>query len=288
MCDLLLAEVRILRLRRLHPDLGVEIIDFDVANGRSPEDVAALRDTLDEHELLLFRGDRPVSPERHLEICSWFGPCNTKGADGTQWTYMDNAEAIGRDRLMFHSDVSYAERPMEGISLHALELPKTDTTTAFVSGVAAWAGLSHERQVMLAPMTARHRLGVSMVPDWPEFVADKPVCMTHPRTGRPVLYVTEYHAERIHELAPGASDRILAELFAHLYAPEHVYLHTWQPHDLIVWDNLAVQHARPEVSDPAHGVRKLQRVTIGGQPFEEILAAARRREQEERARGTAR
>lgn len=271
-----------MRLRRLHPDLGAEVLDFDVTAGRAPADIASLRQALDEHELLLIRGEGPISPERQLEICEWFGPCNTKGSDGTQWTYMDNTEAIGRDRLMFHSDVSYAERPMEGISLHAIALPKCATTTAYVSGVAAWAGLSPERQAMLAPMTARHRLGVSMVPDWPEFVADKPVCLKHPRTGRPVLYVTEYHAERIHELAPDASDAMLAELFAHLYAPAHVYLHRWALYDLIVWDNLAIQHARPHVSDPADGPRKLQRVTIGGMPFQEMVDAARRREGERR------
>ena len=35
-------------------------------------------------------------------------------------------------------------------------------------------------------------------------------------------------------------------LYAHLYDPANVYAHEWQPNDLVIWDNLTVQHARPE------------------------------------------
>jgi taurine dioxygenase len=267
-----------MEFRRLHADLGAEVIGFDVMHARAAADIDTLRAAFDEHELLLFRGDAHVSPERQTEISSWFGPCMTTNASGAKHTFMDNAEAIGRDQLLFHSDVSYAERPMEGISLHAIQLPRNGAATAYVSGVAAWASLQREQQQRLAPLTARHFLKGGYVAGWPDFVADKPVRMRHPRTAKPILYVTEHHADRIHGLDEAESLRTLSELFTHLYAPEHVYTHQWRLYDLVIWDNLAIQHARPSIADPADGPRKLQRVTIGGTPFDEILAAARARQ----------
>ena len=44
-----------------------------------------------------------------------------------------------------------------------------------------------------------------------------------------------------------------------MYAPDNVYEHTWQVGDLLVWDNLALQHAR----DAVNGRRTLRRVPVG-------------------------
>jgi taurine dioxygenase len=44
---------------------------------------------------------------------------------------------------------------------------------------------------------------------------------------------------------PGAeNEELLEELFHHLYADERVLAHEWRVGDLVVWDNLAAQHAR--------------------------------------------
>ena len=89
--------------------------------------------------------------------------------------------------------------------------------------------------------------------------AHHPVVLTHPVTGDEVLYVNEMQTERINELEPEESDELIATLFAHLYSGEFTYEHRWRMGDLIVWDNVAVQHARRE---PSEGPRTLQRVTL--------------------------
>src|SRR5690606_12791878 len=94
------------------------------------------------------------------------------------------------------------------------------------------------------------------------FAFDHPLRLIHPRTRKPLLFVTEYHANRIHELDAQESDRVISELFDHLYSDRMTYVHRWQPHDLLVWDNLAIQHARTERADPAGGKRNMQRVTL--------------------------
>ncbi|MFI5467081.1 TauD/TfdA family dioxygenase [Pseudomonas aeruginosa] len=49
-------------------------------------------------------------------------------------------------------------------------------------------------------------------------------------------------------------------------APEHIYRHRWQAHDLVFWDNRSLIHLAGGC--PAHLRRKLYRTTIQGDaPF---------------------
>ncbi len=52
------------------------------------------------------------------------------------------------------------------------------------------------------------------------------------------------------------SDALLEEIYAALYDPANVYEHQWQPSDLVIWDNLSVQHARPEPNDVPRTLRR--------------------------------
>jgi taurine dioxygenase len=87
----------------------------------------------------------------------------------------------------------------------------------------------------------------------------KPVIWRHPRTGQPLLFVSQQMTARIEGLAPDESEALLEELFAHLYRPELVLDHEWRQGDLVVWDNLAVQHARGnvEIEGPERTLRKV-------------------------------
>ena len=74
-----------------------------------------------------------------------------------------------------------------------------------------------------------------------------------------MLVVTQGMTKGILEVPSEASEDLLEEIFAHLYRPEGVYEHEWRNGDLIVWDNLAVQHGRPNVllEGPARTLRKI-------------------------------
>jgi taurine dioxygenase len=72
----------------------------------------------------------------------------------------------------------------------------------------------------------------------------KPVLFHHPRTGQPILYVSQQMTREIVGLAPDESESLLQELFAHLYQPSMVYEHHWHDGDLVIFDNIAMQHAR--------------------------------------------
>jgi len=258
-----------MEFRKLHPDLGVEVIGFDVLNGRDPDNIAKLKAAYDEHQFLLFRPGQAVSRERHAEIAGWFGPVQSK--DGDMIQTLDNVNGAGSGRLPFHSDNSYTDHPALAISLHALALPEGGTRTIYVSGIRAWSRLPKELQERLAGMTLQHRYVTKYTARTLDLTARHPLRRVHPVTGLPILYIDEAHADRICELDQDDSAKLISEILEALYQPKNIYCHDWQMHDLIIWDNIALQHSRPDTADLADGARILQRVTLGEVSYQSIV-----------------
>jgi len=78
----------------------------------------------------------------------------------------------------------------------------------------------------------------------------------HPRaTGRENAYINGL----LMGLPKEENEALLEELFAHLYAPENILEHQWRTGDLVIWDNMAAQHARGTVSldGPPRTLRKV-------------------------------
>lgn len=259
---------------------GAQVSDFDCHNGRAPDEIGRLQQAYLEHHLLIFRGDGELSPERQLEITGWFGSVLV---DGTAWTVLDNADPNGRFILPFHADITFVEFPLAGISLYPQELPRNRTSTTFISNAVAWRQLPQALKYELNGRKARHYFVSDEDIDLgrPFFEYWHPVCMPHPDTGEPLLFATEHHVDRIEGLSDERSAEVLHELFATLYARERRYEHVWREGDLLVWHNLAIQHARPEIAELAQGRRVMRRVQLGKMGFLEQVE--RLRQQEERA-----
>ncbi|MGE3693048.1 MAG: TauD/TfdA dioxygenase family protein [Novosphingobium sp.] len=267
-----------MEFRPLHPDFGAEVIGFDVENGLDSADIAALREAYDRYSLLLFRGAGHLPNERHIELASWFGPPSPvdNTGKGDFVSVLHNRDPGGSMQLPFHCDLTYTDYPIKAICLQAIELPLSPTSTTYVSNLAAWKHLSPDMQQQLEGLTLEH-VHISNVPeyDWPPFIAEHPVKFPHPSTGQPMLLCTEHHATRILELDEAESRALIDRLFAHQYAPERQYDHVWQLNDVLMFDNLAVQHARREKSDYAGGPRALQRVALCEITLQESIDRAR-------------
>lgn len=69
-----------------------------------------------------------------------------------------------------------------------------------------------------------------------------PVFLTHPITGRKVLYANPGYTVRINELPPSESDDMLAYLFDFQLQPRFRYTHEWTENDLLIWDHLGTIH----------------------------------------------
>jgi taurine dioxygenase len=253
-----------LELRPLSPALGVEAIGFELDAPIAPADATMLREAYERAHLVLVRGDC-VDMTIQQRFASLFGPVIAAA-------YVSNERPDGiipHGALLFHSDLAFTDHPYLGLSLHALELPASGSSTWFVNAVAACRALPASLRERVRGCTATHAFDLqtqrgdaqahleSVPPEGDR--ARHPVLLPHPKIPAEVLYVNEMQTERINELAPDDSDELIGSLFAHMYAPQFTYEHRWQIGDLIVWDNVAVQHAR---RDPIDGPRTLQRVTL--------------------------
>ncbi len=69
-----------------------------------------------------------------------------------------------------------------------------------------------------------------------------PVFLTHPITGKKVLYANPGYAVRIDQLPQQESDEVLEFLFAHQLRPEFRYANQWEEHDVLMWDNMGTIH----------------------------------------------
>ena len=177
---------------------------------------------------------------------------------------LENGEPIGITDAGqdWHTDMSYNETIGFLNVLYAVQVPRRDGqvlgATAFVNTEAAYEDLAPEVKARLSDATATHdfnkfwenmrvRPGSLRAPLSEEQRRRRPpsvhpVFLTHPITGRTVLYCNPGYAIRINELDEAESDRVLATLFAHQLQPKYQYVHRWTEGDVLVWDHIGTLH----------------------------------------------
>jgi alpha-ketoglutarate-dependent taurine dioxygenase len=266
-----------LEIRDITSGYGSEVIGLDPSTELDDTDIELLRKTFDERSLLLFRGlDIDAAYQQYLAklVIGHDGPTGDgKDVDAADAFMVSNRETDGGapyGRLLFHSDMMWADNPFHVLTLYGLELEPPVAPTVFTSSAHAWDTLPDDLRTRVEDRHALHMTGQRArgKDDGGELLqpirenvqsTTKPVANTNPRTGRTLLYVCQMMTDRIVELEPDESEELLEELFAHLYDKNMTWQHDWQQGDLVVWDNLSMQHARLEV-DKDGPVRTLRKV----------------------------
>jgi taurine dioxygenase len=162
----------------------------------------------------------------------------------------------------WHTDMSYSRGIAFANVLYGIRIPRRDGrplgNTDFCNMHAAFDGLPRDVRRMLEGKTVLHdfnkfwemmrrREGSTRGPLTPAQRAAKPpvshpVFLTHPITGRKVLYANPGYSIRINELPQRESDEMLEFLFDHQTRPEYRYSHSWTENDVMVWDDLGTIH----------------------------------------------
>jgi taurine dioxygenase len=70
-----------------------------------------------------------------------------------------------------------------------------------------------------------------------------PMVLTHPITGRKVLYANPGYAVRVNELPPKESDELLEFLFEHQLKAEYRYASRWEEGDVLMWEDVGTIHS---------------------------------------------
>ena len=270
-----------LQLNELTPAFGTEITGLDPFSALAdPEACRRLQDLFDDRGVLVFRDvdiDQ-VTQANLVRMLIGLGPLEP-GESGSARPqgdpfYVSNKEPEGGapfGRLLFHSDMMWSEHTFQVLSLYAIEVEEPVTPTLFASAANAWQTLPDELRAKVEHLAAiqghneQERARAAGDPDVLVSMFENaqtrttPVGLRHPRTGETILYVSQQMTSEIVGLSPAESEELLEELFCHLYRPECIYEHGWRNHDLVAWDNIAVQHARPNVTveGPVRTLRKV-------------------------------
>ena len=212
------------------PDLAAILAD-DAARGE-------LRTALHEYGVLVFKQAHPT-PEQLIELGSVFGtpkppaPQNVSHPDHDNICVFDSAGGYKADK--WHADLTFTDQPTAGAVLTMIQRPSVGGDTVWTNVGAAYDRLSNGMKELLAKRRAMHEIS-------PGISAIHPVVLTHPVTGRKVIYVNEIFVRGIQNLPDGEGEAILGFLLQHIQSPDFQYRHVWDEGDIVAWDNHLTQH----------------------------------------------
>lgn len=279
-------------------DLGAgEIAGLDCS---IPFDAATLRrvnEAWSTFPILVFR-DQPLTVAQLVAFTRQFGDLEI--SDRSNYAHPDDAAVLilsnelGSDGKpigvvdagdFLHSDMQFSATPAIATILQSVRNPSTGGDTEFVDMYAVYDALPDDVKRRAAgrfginhPSKLRNkRVAVSPGrPDAKEYYASTegripdmphPVIRTHPVTGRQAVYVSPRFTLGIVDMDEAESDELLEAIFAVMAEPRFRYLHRWQPHDIVIWDNRCLAH-RATGGYVYPDVRRMHRTQLQGEvPF---------------------
>jgi alpha-ketoglutarate-dependent taurine dioxygenase len=276
----------LLTLDPLGPSFGAEVIGLDVRTA-TDDQVAAIRDALVAHKVLFFRG-QDLTDDDQVELGRRIGALTLAhpvagGVDAAhpEVYSIDSADPEFSFSDVWHTDVTFMERPPLGSLLRAVELPAYGGDTSWVDSQLAYDSLAVPVQQLVDQLTAVHdgnrewglflkrRGGMGNSWDGKQVTelppVEHPVVRVHPETGRKGLFVNPGFTSHVVGVSEAESRGILDLLYAHLTKPEHTIRHRWQLGDLGIWDNRSTSHyANRDYTEK----RVMHRITLqGDRPF---------------------
>jgi len=282
-----------LSIRQIHPVFVGEVSGIDLTRPLSGEDVAAIEAGMDRYAVLLFH-EQHLTDEDQMAFTLNFGALEearggniTKPEDRRLTVGMNDVSNLGKDgapldrasrqrlfnlgNMLWHSDSSFRAIPAKYSLLSARVVNPTGGNTEFADMRAAYDALDADTKALIEDLVCEHSLMYSRgslgMLDYSEEerAMFRPVrqrlVRTHPVTGRKSLYLSS-HAGGIVGVPMPEARILLRDLNEHATHPRFVYVHTWRPWDLVMWDNRQMMHRvrRYDESQP----RDMRRTTVTG------------------------
>jgi len=255
--------------------LGATVRGVDLSRDLGPTTFGQILRGLGDHGVLRF-------PDQHLDMndlrrfSEYFGEIQGPSAGTPEVAKANYAEVgilsnmkengayigladAGQD---WHTDMSYRDVMGFVNVLYGIRIPRRDGKplggTEFSNMHAAYDALPLDLRTRLATATATHnfekfwehmrRDKASTRPPMTDEQrrrrppVDHPLFLTHPITGKKVLYCNPGYATRINGMTEPESEELLSYLFTHQLQPQFRYTHTWTENDVLVWDHLGTIH----------------------------------------------
>ncbi len=260
-----------LTLKPLAP-LAAVATGINIAQPLSATDIQAIEAAMDEHAVLVFRG-QPLTQDQQIAFAKSLGPLDlglrkVKGGPHrfahAELADISNVKVDGEvaDRThakivgnvanqLWHSDSSFQNPRAKYSMLSAVVVPPVGGDTEFADLRLAYDALPPWQKDQIADLTAVHYalhsrflLGDTDYSDAQRQAiapAHWPIVQTDPRSGRKILFVG-IHACEVTGMTLAEGRMLLMDLLEHATQREFVYRHQWQVGDLVMWDNTATLH----------------------------------------------
>jgi taurine dioxygenase len=263
-----------LTIEPINPVLGATVRGIDLAQPMGREDFGRILLALGRFGVLRFPdpqlnvgdvkrfselfGEIQGNPIREADSSREFPQVGILSNLKKGGNYIGSPDA-GQD---WHTDMSYRDVMGFVNVLYGIRIPRRDGKplggTEFANMHAAYDGLPQDMKTRLADVTATHNFekfwenmrqnhGSTRPPMTDEQRRRRPpvvhpLFLTHPITGRKVLYANPGYTVRINELSEQESDETLEFLFAHQLQPQYRWTNQWTENDLLIWDHLGTIH----------------------------------------------
>jgi len=273
--------------------LAARVTGLDLTRPLDAGQVAAIEAGMDQYAVLAFPRQE-VTDEQQMAFTECFGELegtaggnvskkeqtrlHAKIADvsnldqhGKPLARDDRRRMFNLGNQLWHSDSSFRAVPAKYSILSGRVVSTSGGNTEFADMRAAYDALDkaakHEVEDLVCEHSLIHSRGAL---EFDELTAEEramfaPVrqrlVRTHPKTGRKSLYLSSHAGSIVGWPVPEAR-AFLRDLNEHATQPRFVYVHRWQPFDLVMWDNRQTMH-RVRRFD-ASQVRDMRRTTVAG------------------------
>lgn len=277
-------------VRPMTAHIGAEIAGVDLSRPLPGDVVTAIREALVEWKVIFFR-NQSLDHAQHSRFARQFGELTPAHVVfGTKDGLPPEIYPITKFRVAiarggekprrawkgWHADVTPAVNPPFATILRGDVIPPHGGDTLWLDMTRAYETLSPVLRGFIDHLSCIHRFeppsGADRSREYDQRVesaalmAEHPMVVVHPESGRRVLYVNPEFVRNVVGLSAFESERLLELLYEHALRPEFMVRFRWEPGSVAFWDNRSCLHfATPDIFDLDFD-RRLYRVTLMGEP----------------------
>ena len=279
-----------MKLIRSVKSLGGEIIDLDISNRLTQDQINFINESWDERLVLVFKKQN-LDDHKLINFSKYFGELDPPGPNPYGVTFLPEFPEInvisnvkneqgtpignlGDGEAVWHADMTYQELPPKAGILYALEVPENQGNTHFANMALAYSELPnrlkekidgkiliHDSAHNSAGMLRKGYEEVENPSDTPG--ARHPIVIRDKNTNKKLLFLGRRPHAYIIGLELEESEDLLNEIWEHATQDKFTWTQQWEKGDLLMWKNLNVLHKR-DAFDP-NTRRVMHRTQIKGE-----------------------
>ena len=245
-----------LEVETLTPHIGAKVRGVDLSQPLTNEQARDVHQAWIDWKILVFPNQH-LNRDQHKAFARRWGKLHvhpmqpTYGGDEEVLVVKTTRDSAYTSGDGWHTDVTCDPVPPLGSMLYVTETPASGGgDTLFADMYLAYQMLSDPMKEFLDPLVAEHDGAGPYVGSYkstpPEGGYPKsqhPVIVTHPDSGKKLLYVNRGFTSHIVGLSRSESNAVLEMLYRLIDSTPRLYCRVdWEPNSLAFWDNRCTQH----------------------------------------------